>query len=50
MHSEYIEGSWSSRMLMCGEMSAHFVWEGYPEEDTKSFFGIHTIRLDALLQ
>ena len=36
-------------MLMYDEMSAHFVWEGYSEEDTKSFY-FDTIRLDALLQ
>ena len=23
---------------VCGEMSTHFVWEDYPEEDTKSFY------------
>ena len=36
-------------MLMCGEMSAYFVWEGYPKEDAKSFC-FDTIQLDALLQ
>ena len=50
VYSEYTEGSQSLCMLMCvrGEMSAHFVWEDYPEEDTKSFC-FDTIRLDALL-
>ena len=55
VYSEYAEGSQSSRMLMCvrvGKMSAHFVWEDYPEEDTKSFMFlyVYTIRLDVLLQ
>ena len=51
VYSEYVKGSWSSCMLVCvcGEMSAHFMWKGYPEEDTKSFC-FDTIRLDALLQ
>ena len=34
---------------MYGEMSAHFMWKDYPEEDTKSFC-VYTIPLDALLQ
>ena len=52
VYSEYVEGSWSSCMLLCvcvWGKSTHFWWEGYPGENTKSFcFG--TIRLDALLQ